>query len=93
MITKESEDKMIKRNPCREKKVTYTNEGVEIIERRGYAQERKRIDDEDMVFVMEGGDTGIGYWYPKGEVTLTKGKWTNNTGKVVSKKSFYRRAK
>ena len=53
-ITKESEDKMIKRNPCRVKKVTYTNEGVEIIERRGYAQERKRIDDEDMVFVMEG---------------------------------------
>ena len=93
MITKESEDKMIKRNPCRVKKVTYTNEGVEIVERRGYAQERKTIDGEEQVFVMEGGDTGIGYWYPKDDVTLTKGKWTNNTGKVVSKKSFYRRAK
>ena len=45
------------------------------------------------MFVMEGGDTGIGYWYTKGEVTLTQGKWTNTTGKVVSKKSFYRRAK
>ena len=84
---------MIKRNPCRVKKVTYTNEGVEIVERRGYAQERKTIDGEEQVFVMEGGDTGIGYWYPKDDVTLTKGKWTNNTGKVISKKSFYRRAK
>ena len=48
-ITKESEDKMIKRNPCRVKKVTYTNEGVEIVERRGYAQERKTIDGEEQV--------------------------------------------
>jgi hypothetical protein len=42
---------------------------------------------------MEGGDTGIGLWYPKSEVRLTKGKWTNNTGVVVSKKSFWKRAK
>ena len=47
------------------------------MERRGYAQERKKIDGEDMIFVMEGGDTGVGYWYPSDEVTLTHGKWTN----------------
>ncbi len=84
---------MNKRNPCRVKKVEYKADGVHIVERRGYAQERKNIDGEDMVFVMEGGDTGIGLWYPSSEVTITKGKWTNNTGKVISKKSFYRRAK
>ena len=84
---------MIKRNPCRVKKVTYTVNGVEIVERRGYAQERKKIDGEEQVFVMEGGDTGIGYWYPSSEVTLVHGGWKNNTGKVISKKSFYRRAK
>ena len=84
---------MTKRNPCRVKKIEYTQNGVTEIERRGYAQERKTIDGVEMVFVMEGGDTGIGLWYPLDEVKLTKGKWTNNTGKVVSKKSFYKRAK
>ena len=84
---------MIKRNPCRVKKVTYDQEGMKIVEQRGYAQERKTIDGVEQVFVMEGGDTGIGYWYPTSEVTLVHGKWKNNTGKVVSKKSFWRRAK
>ena len=84
---------MVKRNPCRISIVEYTKDGVRTVERRGYAQERKKIDCVDMVFVMEGGDTGIGLWYPLDEVKLTKGKWTNNTGKVVSKKSFYKRAK
>ena len=51
------------------------------------------VDGVDMVFVMEGGDTGIGYWYPSSEVTLVHGGWKNNTGKVISKKSFWRRAK
>ena len=84
---------MIKRNPCTVSIESYDVNGPVIKERRGYAQERKKIDGEDMVFVMEGGDTGIGLWYPLDEVKLTKGKWTNNTGKVVSKKSFYKRAK
>ena len=68
---------MIKRNPCKVRKKTYTDNGVEWIERRGYAQERKTIDGEEQVFVMEGGDTGIGYWYPSSDVRLTKGKWSN----------------
>jgi len=84
---------MNKRNPCRVKKVEYTQKGITEVERRGYAQERKTIDGVEMTFVMEGGDSGIGLWYPTSEVKMTKGKWTNNTGKVVSKKSFYRRSK
>ena len=42
-----------------------------------YAQERKTIDGVEMTFVMEGGDSGIGLWYPSHEVIMTKGKWTN----------------
>tara|TARA_X000001382_G_scaffold72194_1_gene50340 strand:+ start:1062 stop:1316 length:255 start_codon:yes stop_codon:yes gene_type:complete len=84
---------MNKRNPCRFKKVEYKEDGVHIVERRGYAQERKKIDGEDMIFVMEGGDTGIGYWYLKEEVTLTNGGWKNNTGPPPSPKSFYKRSK
>ena len=84
---------MIKRNPCRVKKVEYKADGVHIVERRGYAQERKKIDGEDMVFVMEGGDTGVGYWYEKDKVKLLHGGWKNKTNKVISKKSFWRRAK
>ena len=68
---------MTKRNPCRVKKVEYKPDGVHIVERRGYAQERKTIDGVEMTFVMEGGDTGVGHWYPSSEVTMTKGKWTN----------------
>ena len=84
---------MIKRNPCRVKKIEYTVNGVIEVERRGYAQERKRIDGEDMIFVMEGGDTGVGYWYEKDKVKLLHGGWKNKTNKVISKKSFWRRAK
>ena len=68
---------MTKRNPCRVKKKTYTENGVTEIERRGYAQERKTVDGVEMVFVMEGGDSGMGLWYPSSDVTMTKGKWTN----------------
>ena len=70
---------MIKRNPCRVKKVQYTHNGVETIEVRGYAQERKTFDGEEQIFVMEGGDTGVGYWYPTNEVRLIHGGWRNKT--------------
>ena len=39
---------MIKRNPCRVKKVTYDQDGMKIVEQRGYAQERKTIDGENL---------------------------------------------
>jgi len=84
---------MNKRNPCRIKKIEYTENGITEVERRGYAQERKTIDGVEMTFVMEGGDSGIGLWYPSSEVHMTKGKWTNNTNKPVSPKSFWRRSK
>ena len=83
---------MIKRNPCKVKKIKYTENGAEWFEQRGYAQERKTNDGVEQVFVMEGGDTGIGYWYPSSEVTLTRGKWSNKT-KTPSKKSMWTRAK
>ena len=84
---------MTKRNPCKVMKIEYNENGVIEVERRGYAQERKTIDGVEMVFVMEGGDSAIGLWIEMKEVTLTKGKWSNKTNKVVSKKSFWRRSK
>ncbi len=68
---------MTKRNPCKVMKIEYNENGVIEVERRGYAQERKTVDGVEMVFVMEGGDSGIGLWYPTSNVTMTKGKWTN----------------
>ena len=68
---------MTKRNPCKVVKIEYNENGVIEVERRGYAQERKTVDGVEMVFVMEGGDSGIGLWYPTSNVTMTKGKWTN----------------
>ena len=86
---------MIKRNPCTYLIETFDSLGQYLVkqERRGYAQERKTIDGVEMVFVMEGGDSAIGLWIEMKEVTLTKGKWSNKTNKVVSKKSFWRRSK
>ena len=86
---------MIKRNPCTYLIETFDSLGQYLVkqERRGYAQERKTIDGVEMVFVMEGGDSAIGLWIEMEEVTLTKGKWSNKTNKVVSKKSFWRRSK
>ena len=84
---------MIKRNPCTVLIESYDSTGSITIERRGYAQERKNIDGVNMIFVMEGGDTGVGYWYEKEDVTLVHGGWKNKTNKVISKKSFWRRAK
>ena len=68
---------MTKRNPCKVKKIEYKEDGVHVVERRGYAQERKTINGVEMTFVLEGGDSGIGLWYPTSDVTMTKGKWTN----------------
>ena len=86
---------MTKRNPCTYLIETFDSLGQYLVkqERRGYAQERKTIDGVEMVFVMEGGDSAIGLWIEMKEVTLTKGKWSNKTNKVVSKKSFWRRSK
>ena len=86
---------MIKRNPCTYLIETFDSLGQYLVkqERRGYAQERQTIDRVEMVVVLEGGDSAIGLWIEMKEVTLTKGKWSNKTNKVVSKKSFWRRSK
>lgn len=85
---------MNKRNPCKVLVESLDSLGHVVLEwRRGYAQERRTFDGEAMVFVMEGGDTGIGRWYRIEEVEMTKGKWSNKTNKPVSKKSHWRRSK
>ena len=85
---------LTKRNPCRYMIESYDNMGHFCMkERRGYAQERKKVDGVDMVFIMDGGDSRIGRWVPASKVEITKGKWTNKTNKIISKKSFWRRAK
>ncbi len=85
---------LTKRNPCRYMIESYDNMGHFCMkERRGYAQERKKVDGVDMMFIMDGGDSGMGRWVPASKVEITKGKWTNKTNKVISKKSFWRRAK
>ena len=85
---------LTKRNPCRYMIESYDNMGHFCIEeRRGYAQERKKVDGVDMMFIMDGGDSGMGRWVPASKVEITKGKWTNKTNKIISKKSFWRRAK
>jgi hypothetical protein len=85
---------LTKRNPCRYMIESYDNMGHFCMkERRGYAQERKKVDGVDMVFIMDGGDSGMGRWVPASKVEITKGKWTNKTNKIISKKSFWRRAK
>ena len=85
---------LTKRNPCRYLVESYDKMGHFCMEeRRGYAQERKKVDGVDMVFIMDGGDSGMGRWVPASKVEITKGKWTNKTNKIISKKSFWRRAK
>ncbi len=85
---------LTKRNPCRYMIESYDNMGHFCMkERRGYAQERKKVDGVDMMFIMDGGDSGMGRWVPASKVEITKGKWTNKTNKIISKKSFWRRAK
>jgi hypothetical protein len=49
-----------------------------------------------MYFVHSGGatlDEGLTLWYDMKDVKLTKGRWTNKSNKVVSRKSFWRRSK
>ena len=85
---------LTKRNPCRYLVESYDKMGHFCMEeRRGYAQELKKVDGINMVFVMDGGDSGMGKWIPASKVEITKGKWTNKSNKVISKKSFWRRAK
>ena len=85
---------MNKRNPCTYKVQKFDTKGHLVEEWvRGYAQERKNIDGVRHVYIINGGDLQFGLWHPIDDVKITKGKWTNDTKVVVSKKSFWRRSK
>ena len=86
--------KINKRNPCTYKVEALNVKGYLHDEwRRGYAQERKTIEGTAYVYITKGGDLEFGKWHETGDVKMTKGKWTNDTGVVISRKSFWRRAK
>ena len=51
------------------------------------------IDGELHYFISPGGESIDELWYKHEDVKLTKGHWTNRSNKVISKKSFWRRAK
>ena len=84
---------MTKRNPCTYKKTKWTDKGMVDEWTRGYIQDRKTIDGELHYFVSTGGESIDELWYSHEDVKITKGHWTNRSKKVISKKSFWTRAK
>ena len=83
---------MNKRNTCTYKIVKYDESGLVEEWVRGYIQERSVKDKQYLVSPGVGGELDE-RWYDYKDVKLTKGHWTNRSNKVVSKKSFWRRAK
>ena len=83
---------MNKRNPCTYKVVKYTSVGVEEEWIRGYIQDRSVKEQLYLISPGVGGEMDE-RWYDYKDVKLTKGHWTNRSNKVVSKKSFWRKAK
>mgnify|MGYP003122246445 FL=1 len=83
---------MNKRNPCTYKVVKYTSVGVEEEWVRGYIQDRSVKEQLYLISPGVGGEMDE-RWYDYKDVKLTKGHWTNRSNKVVSKKSFWRKAK
>ena len=58
-----------------------------------YKVDALNVKGTTYVYITEGGDLEFGKWHETGDVKMTKGKWTNDTGVVISRKSFWRRAK
>jgi hypothetical protein len=83
---------MNKRNPCTYKIVKYTSLGMEEEWSRGYVQDRQVKNQQYLISPGVGGELDE-RWYDYKDVKLTKGHWTNRSNKVVSKKSFWRKAK
>ena len=83
---------MNKRNPCTYRIVKYTNVGLEEEWQRGYIQDRSVKEQLYLISPGVGGEMDE-RWYDYKDVKLTKGHWTNRSNKVVSKKSFWKRAK
>ena len=84
---------MTKRNPC-----TYCVEKLDsrghIVKEwtRGYIQERNNKERMYLISNGLGGDVDE-RWVDYDDVMLTKDRWTNRSNKVISRKSFWTRAK
>ena len=84
---------MNKRNPCKYR-IEKLNQNGHLIKEwtRGYIQDRN--NKEQMYLVSNGlGSEMDDRWVSYDDVVLTKDRWTNRSNKVVSKKSFWRKAK
>ena len=84
---------MNKRNPCKYR-IEKLNQNGHLIKEwtRGYIQDRN--NKEQMYLVSNGlGSEMDDRWVSYDDVVLTKDRWTNRSNKVISKKSFWTRAK
>ena len=84
---------MEKRNPCTYRTQSFNEHGNFIdVWTRGYVQDRSV--KEQMYLICNGeSDSNNIKPIPYVDVKLTKGHWTNKSNKVISKKSFWTRAK
>ena len=85
-------DVMTKRNPCRYQIEKLNPNGYIVKEwTRGYVQDRN--NKEQMYLISNGVGDIDERWVDYKDVKLTKARWTNRSSKVISKKSFWTRAK
>ena len=83
---------MEKRNPCTYKVQSFDKKGHFIdVWTRGYIQDRSV--KEQMYLICNGVSDMDIKPIPYSDVILTKGHWSNKSNKVISKKSFWTRAK
>ena len=84
---------MTKRNPCKYCVEKLDSRGYIVKEwTRGYIQERNNKERMYLISNGLGGDIDE-RWVDYDDVKLTKARWTNRSSKVISRKSFWTRAK
>ena len=84
---------MTKRNPCNYCVEKLDSRGYIVKEwTRGYIQERNNKEQMYLISNGLGGDADE-RWVDYQDVKLTKARWTNRSSKVISRKSFWTRAK
>ena len=85
---------MTKRNPCKYQIEKLNPNGYIVKEwTRGYVQERNNKEQMYLINAGVGADIVDERWVSYDDVMLTKDRWTNRSSKVISKKSFWTRAK
>ena len=84
---------MTKRNPCKYR-VEKLNQSGQLVKEwtRGYVQDRNNKEQMYLISNGTGGDMDE-RWVDYKDVELLKDHWTNRSNKVISKKSFWTRAK